>query len=112
MKLFSGLRKLRKLERIQLPFLKSVFDFDILVEVGYAEEMGQPLSLKRFYLLNICSRSTSRRKLARLVDQGIIIRRKNASDNRASLLLVSPSAVKMLSKYGGMLMSISASHFK
>jgi DNA-binding MarR family transcriptional regulator len=112
MKLFSGLRKLRKLERIQLPFLKSVFDFDILVEVGYAEEMGQPLSLKRFYLLNICSRSTSRRKLARLVDQGIIIRRKNASDNRASLLLVSPSAVKMLGKYGGMLMSISASHFK
>jgi DNA-binding MarR family transcriptional regulator len=112
MKLFSGLRKIRKLERIQLPFLKSVFDFDILVEVGYAEEMGQPLSLKRFYLLNICSRSTSRRKLARLVDQGIIIRRKNSSDNRASLLLVSPSAVKMLSKYGGMLMSVSASHFK
>ena len=112
MKLFAGLRKIRKLERIQLPFLKSVFDFDILVEVGYAEEMGQPLSLKRFYLLNICSRSTSRRKLARLVDQGIIIRRKHASDNRASLLLVSPSAVKMLGKYGGMLMSISASHFK
>jgi hypothetical protein len=110
--LFTGLRKIRKLERIQLPFLKSVFDFDILVEVGYAEEMGQPLSLKGFYLLNICSRSTSRRKLARLVSQGVIIRRKNSSDNRASLLSVSPSAVKMLSKYGGMLTSISASHFK
>jgi hypothetical protein len=112
MKLFTGLRKIRKLERVQLPFLKSVFDFDIVVEIGYAEEIGQPLSLKRFYLLNICSRSTSRRKLARLVDQGTIIRRKDASDNRATRLLVSPSAVKMLSKYGGMLISITASHFK
>jgi hypothetical protein len=112
MKLFTGLRKIRKLERVQLPFLKSVFDFDIVIEIGYAEEVGQPLTLKRFYLLNICSRSTSRRKLASLVDQGIIIRRKDARDNRATQLLVSPPAVKMLSKYGGMLISISASHFK
>src|ERR1035441_1669700 len=38
MKLFTGLKKIREFERQQLPFLKSVFDFDIVIEIGYAEE--------------------------------------------------------------------------
>ena len=46
MKLFTGLRKLRDYQRQQLPFLKSVVDFDIVIEIGYAEEQGQPLTLK------------------------------------------------------------------
>lgn len=112
MKLFAGLRKIREFEKLQLPFLKSVFDFDIVVEIGYAEEVGKPLTLKRFYLLNISSRTTIRRKLARLVEQGIITKRKDANDHRASLLLVSAPAVKILSKYGGALTSISSTHFK
>ena len=40
MKLFTGLRKIREFERRQLPFLKSVVDFDIVIEIGYAEEQG------------------------------------------------------------------------
>ena len=113
MKLFTGLKKIREFERLQLPFLKSVVDFDIVVEIGYAEEhQGQPLTLKQLFLLNISSRTTVRRKLATLIEQGIVIRRKQASDHRASLLIVAPSAVKRLSKYGGTLISISTSHFK
>ena len=112
MKLFTGLKKIREFERQQLPFLKSVFDFDIVIEIGYAEEQGQLLTLKQLCLLNICSRTTLRRKLARLIEQGIVIRRKHANDHRASLLMISPSSVKLLSKYGGTLTSISALHFK
>jgi DNA-binding MarR family transcriptional regulator len=112
MKLFTGLKKIREFERLQLPFLKSVVDFDIVIEIGYAEEQGQPLTLKQLLLLNICSRTTLRRKLATLVEQGIIIRRKHANDHRASLLVVSPSGVKLLSRYGGLLTSISALHFR
>jgi DNA-binding MarR family transcriptional regulator len=113
MKLFTGLKKIREFERLQLPFLKSVVDFDIVIEIGYAEEQqGQPLTLKQLFLLNICSRTTVRRKLARLIEQGIVIRRKHANDHRASLLIISPSTVKRLSKYGGTLTSISTSHFK
>jgi hypothetical protein len=91
MKLFTGLKKIREFERRQLPFLKSVFDFDIVIEIGYAEEQGQLLTL---------------------IEQGIVIRRKHANDHRASLLMISPSSVKLLSKYGGTLTSISVSHFK
>ena len=112
MKLFTGLKQIREFERLQLPFLKSVADFDIVIEIGYAEEQGQPLTLKQLFLLNISSRTTVRRKLARLIEQGIVVRRKHANDQRASLLIISPSSVKLLSKYGGTLTSISALNFK
>jgi hypothetical protein len=112
MKLFTGLKKIREFERQQLPFLKSVLDFDIVIEIGYAEEKGQPLALKQLFLLNISSRSTVRRRLAMLIEQEIVARRKHANDHRSSLLLISPSTVKLLSKYCGTLTAISASHFK
>jgi DNA-binding MarR family transcriptional regulator len=112
MKLFTGLKKIREFERLRLPFLKSVFDFDIVIEIGYAEEQGQPLTLKLLFLLNICSRTTVRRKLATLIERGIVIRRKHTNDHRASLLMISPSGIKLLTKYGGALTSISMSHFK
>src|ERR1039457_2258009 len=99
MKLFAGLKKIREFERKQLPFLKSVFDFDIVIEIGYAEEQGQPLTLKQLLLLNISSRATVRRKLATLTEQGIVIRRTHANDHRTSLLMISPSSFKLLSKY-------------
>src|SRR6202171_3301447 len=112
MMLFTGLRKIREFERLQLPFLKSVIDFDILIEIGYAEEQGQPLTLKQLFLLNFSSRTTVRRKLAKLIEQRIVIRRKHAGDRRAKLLVIAPSTVKLLTKYGGTITSISVSHFK
>ena len=111
MKLFAGLKKIREFERGQLPFLRSVVDFDIVIEIGYAEEQEKPLTLKQLFLMNITSRTTVRRKLAKLIEQGIVIRRKHASDHRASLLTVSASAVKLLGKYCGTVTSISACHF-
>jgi hypothetical protein len=112
MKLFTGLKKIKEFERQQLPFLKSVYDFDIVIEIGYADEQGQSLTLKQLFLLNICSRTTVRRKLAQLIEQGIVIRRKQANDHRASLLMISPASVKLLCRYSGALTSISMSHFK
>jgi len=112
MKLFTGLKEIREFERQQLPFLKSIVEFDIVIEIGYAEEQGQPLTLKQLFLLQIRARTTVRRKLARLIDQGIVVRRKHAKDLRASLLIIAPATIKVLGKYGGTLTSISALHFK
>ena len=112
MKLFAGLRKIREFERAQLPFLKSLIDFDIVVEIGYAEEQGQPLTLKQLFLLSISSRSTVRRKLARLIEQGIVTRRKHANDQRAAVLTISSISLKLLGRYCGALTSISALNFK
>lgn len=112
MKLFTGLRKIREFERLQLHFLKSTVDFDIVIEIGYAEEEGQPLTLKQLLLLNLCSRTTVRRKLTRLVEQGVIVRRKHANDQRANLLVISPASIRLLGKYGATLTSIAVLHFK
>ena len=112
MKLFAGLRKIREFERTQLPFLKSLVDFDIVIEIGYAEEQGQPLSLKQLFLLNISSRSTVRRKLARLIEQGIVTRRQHANDHRATVLTIGSSSLKLLGKYCGTLTSICTLNFK
>jgi DNA-binding MarR family transcriptional regulator len=112
MKLFTGLRKIRQSERAHLPFLKTVIDYDIVIEIGYAEERGRPLTLKGLYLLEFCSRGTMRRELARMVASGMITRERHPHDGRASLLLIPPSTVKLFAKYSGVLTSISASHFK
>jgi len=112
MKLFTGLKQIREFERRQLPFLRTVVDFDIVVEIGYAEEQEQPLTLKQLFLLNLSSRTTVRRKLARLIEQGIVVRRKRTNDHRASLLTISASTVKLLGKYCGTVTSISACHFR
>ena len=112
MKLFTGLKQIREFERRQLPFLRSVVDFDIVIEIGYAEEQGQPLTLKQLFLLNIRSRTTVRRKLRRLIEQGIVMRRKHANDHRARLLTISASTVKLLGKYCGTVTSISSCFFK
>jgi len=103
MKLFAALRQIRHFERAQLPFLKSILDFDIVIEIGYAEEIGQPLTQKQVLLLNLSSRTTVRRRLASLVARGIVKRRRNARDQRSSLLTISPSHIKLLGKYGGIL---------
>jgi DNA-binding MarR family transcriptional regulator len=112
MKLFAALRKIREFERLQLPFLKSVIDFDILIEIGYAAEEGQPLTLKRLFLMKISSRTTVRRRLARLITQGIVTRRKDTNDQRSSLLVLAPSSIKLLGKYGGALTVISSGILK
>jgi hypothetical protein len=112
MKLFTGLKKIREFERRQLPFLRTVVDFDIVVEIGYAEEQEKPLTLKHLFLLNLSSRTTVRRKLAILIEREIVVRRKQVNDHRASLLTISPAIVKSLGKYGGAVNSISTLCFK
>ncbi len=111
MKLFAALRKIREFEKGQLPFIKSIIDFDIVIEIGYAEEQGKPLTLKQLFLLNISSRTTVRRRLTKLIDEGIVTRRKHKTDQRATMLTVSATSLRQLGKYGGALSTISSAIF-
>ena len=107
MKLFSALKEIREFQRQQLPFLKSVIDFDILIEIGYAEEQKQPLTLKQLFLANLGSLSSVRRRLKKLEEQGMVRRRANAGDRRSAFLVMTSSSLKMLGKYGKLLTRIS-----
>ena len=108
MKLFAALKKIREFEKGQMPFLKSIIDFDIVIEIGHAEEEDRSLTLKQLFLLNIGSRTTVRRRLTKLIEEGVIVRRKHKSDQRSALLSISSSGQKVLGKYGGALTSITS----
>lgn len=99
MKIFAAWKKVREFERTRLPFLNSIIDFDIVIDIGFAEEMGHPLTLKQLLLLIPASRTTVRRRLARLVQQGVVVPKRNGNDRRSMLLTISPSSLKVFTKY-------------
>jgi DNA-binding MarR family transcriptional regulator len=111
MKLFAGLREIREYQKGRLPFVRSLVEFDIVIEIGYAEECGAPLTLKQLELLHICSRTTMRRKLVQLIEQQVVHRHKNSHDRRANILVVSPASLRILTRYGRMLRTIARNHF-
>ena len=108
MKLFAALRKIRDFERQQLRFMRTLVDFDIILEIGFAQEQQKPLTPKQLPLLGVGSATTVRRRLAKLTEDGIVKRNTNANDHRSDILTISPRSLKLLGRYGGLL-GISAS---
>src|SRR5438128_1911104 len=106
-KLFATLRKIREFERLELPFLKSLIDFDIIIEVGYAQEQKQVLTPKQLFLLKLGSLTTVRRRLAKLIGQGIVIARTNSTDRRSAILTLAVPTHRLLAKYGKLFAAIS-----
>ena len=107
--LFSTLRTLRGFEKLHLPFLKSYIDFDIIIEIGYAQEQKKSFTPKQLFLLNIGSTTTVRRRLAALTVKGVIRRRTNKRDHRSDVLTVAPLTLRVLEKYGAVLLGIATS---
>lgn len=99
MNLFAGLRRMRELERRHLPFVRSLAEFDLIIEIGFHEERGKPLTLKQLLTLGICARTTLCRKLNGLVAQGVVVRTRRENDARAVVLGVSKTAFQRLDRY-------------
>jgi hypothetical protein len=108
-KLFAALKRMREFERLQLAFIRSLIDFDIVIEIGYAQEQNQKFTPKQLFLLKIGSVSTVRRRLLKLTEQGVVTRRTNTHDHRSDFLTLSASSLKALDKYGSVLAAISSS---
>lgn len=86
MKTFERLKKIRAFERRNLQALKTCEDFDIVIEVGHAEELGKPLTVKQLLLLKLGSPSTIRRRLNHLKQAGVIRQKRSPDDSRVALL--------------------------
>lgn len=104
--LFAALRKKREFERLQMPFVGSLLDFDIIIEIGYAQEQKTRVTPKQLTLLKLGSARTILRRLAKLTAAGIVIRHANTKDHRSEFLTLSPASVKILEKYGTLLLSL------
>jgi hypothetical protein len=105
--LFARLREKREFERLQMPFISSLLDFDIIIEIGYAQEQKKVITPKQLFLLKLGSVTTVRRRLARLTAQGIVARHANTRDHRSEFLTLSASTQRILEKYGSILLSIA-----
>jgi hypothetical protein len=104
--LFATLRKKREFERSQMPFIGSLLDFDIIIEIGYAQEQKQKITPKQLFLLKLGSVTSVRRRLARLTGAGVIVRHANSRDHRSEFLTLAPASVRVIERYGGLLASL------
>jgi DNA-binding MarR family transcriptional regulator len=107
--LFATLKKKREFERSQMPFIGSLLDFDVIIEIGYAQEQKKPLTPKQLFLLELGSVTSVRRRLAKLTDAGVVVRHANSHDQRSEFLTLSAASLKVLERYGGLLVSLAGS---
>lgn len=103
---FKKLKTIRMFEKRHLPHLRTHEDFDIVIEVGFHQENGTPLTLKGLILLNITSPATVQRRIGSLVQSGIITRTRCASDRRSIELGVSFHTREQIEGYVQMLSNL------
>ena len=103
---FAKLRELRVFQRRQLPSLHSIEDFDVVLEIGYHQDLGHPLTLKRLFLQNVGSIATVQRRLGRLKRLGIVQQTRSARDRRNLELTVSPEIRRLYGRMGKLLARI------
>ena len=94
MNAFSVLRRFRALQRSRLPFLKTIVDFDLVIEIGYCQEMGMPITLKQLFLADIGPAATVQRRLARLKAQGVVLQARSDRDRRVVQLVISADVIR------------------
>lgn len=94
-------KKFKKIKSIlnEIPGIRTYKDFDILIEIGYHQEEGCPLTLKQLMLLKIASPATVRRYLNHLVSDGMVEKFESVDDQRSVMLRLSAYSTKTLSAH-------------
>jgi hypothetical protein len=92
--MFQQLRRLQTYAQKHLPYLQSPIDSVLIVEIGYYAEQGRPLTIKGLLLLKLGAPATVRRRMQRLVDLGLVHKRRVDHDRRICHLEIDP-AVRM-----------------
>lgn len=104
-KAFKKLRALRQ-AYASLHGIRSCREYEILVEIGYHQEMGIPLTLKQLLLLEIAPEATVRRLLSVLVKKGMVLRHNSSPDRREVRLELSPQVMGTMLAYFNSIESI------
>jgi hypothetical protein len=106
MGVFAALKTTRSFRRRHLQFLETREDCDLVLEIGFHQESGTPLSMKQLQLLGVASVPTLQRRLRRLRLAGAVLIRRSANDGRAVELLLSPKVLRAYARYGELIRSI------
>ena len=105
-------KKFKEIKSIldEIPGIRTYKDFDILIEIGYHQEEGYPLTLKQLMLLGIASQATVRRYLSHLVRDGMVEKFESVNDQRSVMLRLSASTVRTLSDHLSKIMRHLVNH--
>jgi DNA-binding MarR family transcriptional regulator len=103
MGIFSDLRRLRQAQKRIAPFLRTLEDLDIVLEIGAAQEARDPIGTNLLLAAKVAPRATVSRRLARLKKLGVVRQRPVSEDRRRSQLLLDAS---VKSAFENMLRSI------
>jgi DNA-binding MarR family transcriptional regulator len=98
MKIFDKLKAIKNILK-EIPGIKTYKELDILIEIGYHQEEGNPLTLKQLMLLEIASRATVRRYLNSLISESMVEKFASKNDNRSVMLRLSAPTIKLLTKH-------------
>ena len=97
--MFQQLRRLQVFTRKHFPCLESAVDSALIVEIGYYQEQGRPLTIKGLVLLKLGASATVRRHLQRLVDLGLVHKRRANHDRRICHLEIDPAMRMRFARY-------------
>jgi len=97
--IFSTLRKLSTYERLNLPYVQSCEDKDIVFALMAAHEQGTNLNLKQLSLYRLGSPATLRRRLIRLQKLGVISKTAAPGDRRLAAYCITKEYLKHLQTY-------------
>ena len=103
MRVFKRLRALRAFENQHLLFLRTGGNHHLIVEIGYHQAKGKPLTLKQLFLLDFGSIATVQRDLRRLKELGLVQHRRAASDRRAVELTLTAKCIRIFAKYDSLM---------
>ena len=97
--MFQQLRRLQAFTQKHFPCLQSPIDNALIVEIGYYQEQGRPLTIKGLLLLKLGAPATVCRRLQRLVDLGLVHKRRANHDRRIFHLEIDPTVRMRFAKY-------------
>ena len=103
---YAGLRgcgALRAFEKRSLPFVKSLEEFDLVIEIGYHQEQRKALTLKQGLPAGIGSIATVERRLSVLKEMGVVVLKRSKEDARTVELTLSPKVCNTYRQYRDLL---------
>lgn len=96
---FQQLKRIRDFERRHLDFLHHAEDRDLVIAIGYAQELGRPLNFKQLVLQEIGASTTLQRRLNRLLKLGVLEKSNHAADRRSSVYTIATPYLKLFRRY-------------
>ena len=98
MRIFEKLHSVRTYQRTHMPYLESLEDYDIVCEIGHAQEKGKAFTPSHLLACQLGSPATVRRRLTRLVKLKVVVSKPHAEDGRLVLLSLSRGTIKAYEK--------------